>query len=53
MDLLDDDFSRYLNQPCSEPDCERTATHNQANRRVCNAHLDNGPGAQPAFARDD
>jgi hypothetical protein len=49
----DDAFDRYLSEPCDEPDCDRTATHNQAGRQVCNTHLDNSPDAPRAFARND
>lgn len=48
-----DDFDLYLSQPCDEDGCTEVATHNQAGRRVCNAHLDNSPSAPPAFARND
>lgn len=44
------DFARYLSEPCEEPGCERTATHNQAGRKVCNTHMD---WDAPAFARND
>lgn len=48
-----DAFAEYLAQPCDMADCSSTATHNQSGRRVCNRHLDNTPGAAPAFARND
>ena len=46
-----DAYERYLSEPCDE--CERTATHNQGGRTVCNTHLDNSPSAPRAFARND
>ena len=43
-------LDEYLAQPCDEEGCDRTATHNQDNRKVCNRHLDRDT---PAFARND
>lgn len=33
--------------------CGENATHNQGGKRVCNAHLVNGPRAPRAFALND
>jgi hypothetical protein len=48
-------FDEYLNQPCDEDDCERTADHNGTGRsgkrgQWCNQHIN---WDQPAFARND
>lgn len=47
---LEESFWAYLNEPCETEGCDRTATHNQNARAVCNAHLDPNVAA---FARDD
>ena len=49
-------LDEYLSQPCDDPDCDRTATHNAASRttgewgKFCNAHMD---WDKPARARND
>lgn len=53
---FDEDFSRYLAEPCDEPGCDYSATHNATGcntgkrGKYCNQHCD---WDQPMFARDD
>jgi hypothetical protein len=52
----DDEFAKYLAEPCDEDGCENTATHNGQSRatkrhgKFCNQHTD---WDLLAFARDD
>lgn len=56
MSTFDDAFTAYLSEPCDEPGCDTSATHNGTGRstgrhgRWCNQHTDFDA---PAFARDD
>ena len=49
-------LTEYLSQPCDEPGCERTATHNAYSKttgkrgKFCNEHMD---WDKPGFARND
>lgn len=52
----DPEFEAYLNQPCDEDGCTRTANHDGTGKNTgkrgkwCNQHCD---WNQPAFARND
>lgn len=40
-------LDEYLRQPCDEQECDKTATHRQAGRKVCNQHTRKD---EPAYA---
>ncbi len=56
---MDDDFQRYLSEPCDEVGCDSVATHNcwpkptctvTKHGQFCNQHMD---WERDAFARND
>ena len=51
---MNDPLAEYLSEPCDEPGCDRTATHNGYRKATygqwCNQHCD---WNRPAHARND
>ena len=53
---MTDPLTEYLSEPCDEPGCDQTATHNGYSKadttcgQWCNQHCD---WNQPAHARND